>query len=73
MGGPSRAEPWSCYREWYGASKPEDRLKWTAEQVAAGVVARETDRSGRREDIAYGVLDPSAFAVQSAAPRSPRP
>ena len=37
----------------------------TAEEVAAGIVARETDRDGRREDVSYGVLDPSAFAVLS--------
>ncbi|MGB8069316.1 MAG: terminase family protein [Pseudolabrys sp.] len=53
------------YREWYGASAPNVGLKLTAEEVAAGIVSRETSKDGRREDIAYGVLDPSAFAVQS--------
>ena len=52
------------YREWYGASAPNVGLKLTAEEVAAGIVARETDRDGRREHVSYGVLDPSAFAVQ---------
>ena len=52
-------------REWYGASAPNVGLKLTAEEVAAGIVSRETSKDGRREDIAYGVLDPSAFAVQS--------
>lgn len=49
------------YREWYGQG---DKL--TAEEVARGIVERETyrDEQGRpqREAISYGVLDPSAFA-----------
>lgn len=49
------------YREWYGTG-----AKLTAEEVAAGIVKRETrqDEHGKdqRETIAYGVLDPSAFA-----------
>jgi hypothetical protein len=48
------------YREWYGASAPNTGLKLPAEIVGAGIVARDN-----REDIAYGVLDPSAFAVVS--------
>lgn len=56
------------YREWYGA-KPgftNEGLKMTAEEVAKGIVARETDENtGKREYVAYGVLDPGAFAVVS--------
>lgn len=43
------------YREWYGSNgKPNQGLKLTAEQVAAGVKDREAG-----ETIAYGVADPS--------------
>jgi hypothetical protein len=54
------------YREWYGTVKglADVGLKLSAEQVAAGIVSRETD-NGSREKIAYGVLDPAAFAVVS--------
>ena len=46
------------YREWYGAKGPNEGLKLHAEQVGAGLWEREsTDQA-----IAYGVLDPSAFA-----------
>jgi hypothetical protein len=53
------------YREWYGARGPNEGLKMTAEEVARGIVQRETADNGKREFIAYGVLDPSAFAVIS--------
>ena len=46
------------YREWYGASSPNVGLKLTAEAVARGIKAKEAG-----EKIAYGVLDPAAFAV----------
>ena len=46
------------YREWYGASAPNVGLKYTAEQVADGILSKETG-----EKIAYSVLDPAAFAV----------
>jgi hypothetical protein len=55
------------YREWYGA-KPgfaNEGLHLTAERVADGIVARETDERGKREYVAYGILDPAAFAVVS--------
>lgn len=54
------------YREWYGAKtgQPNVGLKIPAETVAAGIVSRET-HNGSRERIAYGVLDPAAFAVIS--------
>lgn len=52
------------YREWYGASAPNIGLKLTAEEVAAGIVSRET-HDGRREFVAYGTLDPAAWAVIS--------
>jgi len=44
-----------CYREWYGVGGGKGKL--TAEQVADGIISRETS-DGK---IAYGVLDPSAF------------
>ena len=49
------------YREWYGSVDPatgSKGLKWTAEQVADGIISRE--RGDPR--LSYGVLDPSAFA-----------
>lgn len=46
------------YREWYGADKPNEGLKMTAEDVAMGIVSREA----KDEDIRYSVLDPAAFA-----------
>lgn len=46
------------YREWYGASGPNEGLKLTAEEVARGIKQREG-----QDKIAYGVLDPAAFAV----------
>jgi len=55
------------YREWYGA-KPgfgNVGLMMTAEQVARQIVRTETDENGKREYIAYGILDPAAFAVVS--------
>lgn len=45
------------YREWYGASKPNVGLKLTAEEVAKGIIERETG-----EYINYSVLDPACFA-----------
>jgi hypothetical protein len=55
------------YREWYGAEPGfgNKGLHMTAEEVAKGIVSRETSESGRREFVAYGVLDPAAFAVVS--------
>jgi hypothetical protein len=46
------------YREWYGASAPNVGLKLTAAEVARGIREKERD-----DTIAYGVLDPAAFAV----------
>lgn len=48
------------YREWYGAKAPNEGLKIPAEIVAKGIRDRELG-----EYIAYGVLDPAAFAVIS--------
>jgi len=45
------------YREWYGARDGEG-LRLTAEEVAAGILARE-----RGEKIADAVADPSIFAA----------
>jgi hypothetical protein len=45
------------YREWYGSSgRPNEGLRLTAEEVAAGILRREAG-----EAIAYGVADPSIF------------
>ena len=41
-------------------------LKLPAEEVAGEIVRRETDpKTGRRGGVAFGVLDPAAFAVIS--------
>jgi len=47
------------YREWYGMkpNEPNVGLKMYAEEVGRGIRDRE-----KGEEIAYGVLDPSAFA-----------
>ena len=45
------------YREWYGAASPNVGLKLTADQVALGIVSRETS-----DKISYSVIDPSAFS-----------
>jgi hypothetical protein len=52
------------YAEWYGQEKPNVGLRMPAEEVARGIVSRETI-DGKRTKISYGVLDPSAFAVIS--------
>jgi hypothetical protein len=45
------------YREWYGSVGDANKgLRLDAEEIAGGILERE-----RGEDIAYGVLDPSAF------------
>jgi len=44
------------YREWYGAKGPNIGLKMTAQDVAEGIIERE---SGER--IRYGVADPAIF------------
>jgi hypothetical protein len=46
------------YREWYGCQpdKPNTGLRLTAEEVAQGILARES------EPVKYSVLDPAAFA-----------
>ena len=47
------------YREWYGSTgEPNVGLKMTAEEVGAGIVAREEDG----ENIKYGIIDPAAHA-----------
>lgn len=48
------------YREWYGASGPDQGIKLTAEQVAQGIVEREAAVGGI-ERLKYGVLDPACF------------
>lgn len=45
------------YREWYGAKGPNQGLKMTAEEVADGIVSRETG-----EKVEYGVADPAIFS-----------
>lgn len=52
------------YREWYGSSQPNVGLKLPAEDVADGILARETDEPRTAEgkpNIAYGVIDPAAY------------
>jgi hypothetical protein len=55
------------YREWYGQAKGQNSntgLKLTAEEVAAGIVQRETSEPKDLEGktgIAYGVIDPAAY------------
>ena len=46
------------YREWYGciAGKPDTGIRINAEDVADGILARETG-----EKIEYGVIDPAAY------------
>lgn len=45
------------YREWYGSVGDANKgVRLDAEEIAGGILERE-----RGEDIAYGVLDPSAF------------
>ena len=54
------------YREWYGASQPNQGLKLTAEEVADGIVSRETQEPKGIDGepaITYGVLDPAAFTA----------
>lgn len=54
------------YREYYGAEGTTNKgLRLPADAVARGIVQRETDEHGTRENIAYGILDPAAFAVVS--------
>ncbi len=45
------------YREWYGASAPNVGLKLTVDEVGKGIAQRDG-----ADSIAYGVLDPAAFA-----------
>jgi hypothetical protein len=45
------------YREWYGATAPNEGLRLTAEEVAAGIRQREAG-----ERITRAVADPSIFA-----------
>ncbi|RPJ39876.1 MAG: terminase [Planctomycetaceae bacterium] len=53
------------YREWYGRNKDYTGLRLTAEEVARGIVKRETreeaDGTLAHDLIGYSVLDPSAF------------
>lgn len=56
------------YREWYGADGPDEGLRMTVEQVAAGVLEREVlyrYRDGRKksENITYRVADPAIFTA----------
>jgi len=46
------------YREWYGSTgEPNKGLRMTAEEVADGIKARESEK------ISYSVLDPAAFSM----------
>ena len=58
------------YREYYGMQpgKPNVGPKLLAKEVAGEIVRRETDpKTGRRGGVAFGVLDPAAFAVISGS------
>ena len=48
------------YREWYGAKSPNVGLKLTAEEVAEGILKRQTGDPDPKK--IQGVLDPSTFA-----------
>jgi hypothetical protein len=55
------------YREWYGMvpGQPNVGLKLTAEEVAAGILERESmlvEGKAKREEMHDAVLDPSAFS-----------
>ncbi len=66
------------YREWYGSrtpEKPNEGVNLTAEEVAAGIVQRETSEPNDLEGktaIAYGVLDPRCFANEGGPPIAER-
>jgi hypothetical protein len=50
------------YREWYGSTgKPNEGLRMTAEEVAAGIVQREA-ADPKPENGLHGVADPAIFA-----------
>ena len=69
IGGDEVVLPRGClvrYREWYGKGQDGAGMKLTAEELGRGIDQREIvgkDEKGRPiyENIAYGVLDPSAF------------
>lgn len=45
------------YREWYGAKSADEGLRLTVEQVAEGILSRETSK----ENIVYSVADTAIF------------
>jgi hypothetical protein len=50
------------YREWYGSTgKPNEGLRMTAEEVAAGIVQREAG-DPKPENGLHGVADPAIFS-----------
>ena len=50
------------YREWYGSTgKPNEGLRMTAEEVAAGIAQREAS-DPKPENGLHGVADPAIFA-----------
>lgn len=49
------------YREWYGATSAHRGLKMIAEEIADGIRAREDEE----ENVAFRVMDPSAFKIDS--------
>lgn len=49
------------YREWYGASSPNVGVRLEAEQIGAGIAARETDR------MSAAVADTQIFAQEGRA------
>lgn len=47
------------YREWYGCKRPNEGLRYTVEQVRAGIIQREVED---RVKPLIGVADPAIFA-----------
>lgn len=60
-----------CYREWYVAKGPNEGLRLTAEEVAAGILARQTKEEmapdGTEGRVGYSVCDPSMM-IQDGGP-----
>lgn len=57
-----------CYREWYGANDQNRGLKLSAEEVAAGIAAREP----KGEKITLRIADPSVLIEDGGPSRAER-
>lgn len=58
------------YREWYGADAQDNGLKLTVEQIADGILERETDEE--RAMIKYSVADPAIWKVDGGKSQAER-